>query len=134
MKHLNTIIFVIVAALTLLNCDFENDNSSLTQQEELNELIAHKSYIKSLITNTSCSENSQCGFVGLGHKPCGGHWEYLVYSSNNDTKLLLEQVAIYNLKEEAYNRKWNVVSDCAYVMPPIRVDCINNKCVAVYSN
>lgn len=134
MKNLYISIFIILTVFTINNCDIMEGDISKTQQEELDQLIAHKTYIKSLITNTTCSENSQCGFVGLGSKPCGGHWEYLIYSSNIDIKLLLEQVAIYNHNEDAYNRKWGVASDCMYVVPPIRVDCVNNKCVAVYNN
>lgn len=125
---------LLLALLTLTTCDIVGDDNSKSQQEELDALMAHKDYIKSIITNTTCSENSQCNFIGLGSKPCGGHWEYLIYSSNIDTKLLLDQVAIYNLNEDIYNKKWNIVSDCMYVMPPIRVDCVDNKCVAVYNN
>lgn len=125
------LIFAVLA--TLISCiDFDN-NQNNTQEEELTELRNHKNYILSLVENASCSENSQCEFIALGSKPCGGSWSYIVYSSTMDTKLLLEQVAIYNLKEQQYNQKWNVISDCMFVMPPKRADCINNKCVAVYN-
>jgi hypothetical protein len=125
------LIFAVLA--TLISCiDFDN-NQNNTQEEELTELRNHKNYILSLVENASCSENSQCEFIALGSKPCGGPWSYIVYPSTIDTKLLLEQVVIYNLKEQQYNQKWNVISDCMFVMPPKRADCINNKCVAVYN-
>lgn len=127
--------FILIFAVfsTLISCiDFDN-NQNNTQENELTELRNHKNYILSLVENASCTENSQCEFIALGSKPCGGPWFYIVYPSTIDTKLLLEQVAIYNLKEQQYNQKWNVISDCMFVMPPIKVDCINNKCVAVYN-
>lgn len=127
--------FILIFAVfsTLISCiDFDN-NQNNTQENELTELRNHKNYILSLVENASCTENSQCEFIALGSKPCGGPWSYIVYPSTIDTKLLLEQVAIYNLKEQQYNQKWNVISDCMFVMPPIKVDCINNKCVAVYN-
>lgn len=127
------LILIIAVFSTLLSCiDFDN-NQNNTQEEELTELRNHKNYILSLVENASCVENSQCEFIALGNKPCGGPWSYIVYPSTMDTKLLLEQVAIYNLKEQQYNQKWNAISDCMFVMPPKRVDCINNKCVAVYN-
>lgn len=127
--------FILIFAVfsTLISCiDFDN-NQNNTQENELTELRNHKNYILSLVENASCAENSQCEFIALGSKPCGGPWSYIVYPSTIDTKLLLEQVAIYNLKEQQYNQKWNVISDCMFVMPPIKIDCINNKCVAVYN-
>lgn len=114
-------------------CDV-NDSSNKTQEEELSELVAHHEYILSMVTNASCTPNSTCEYVALGSKPCGGPKSYLAYPSSMDTKLLLEQVAVYNLKEDAYNKKWSIISDCMAVAPPFRVDCINNKCVAVYNN
>ncbi|MDH3381718.1 MAG: hypothetical protein OEL54_03375 [Flavobacteriaceae bacterium] len=127
------LILIIAVFSSLFSCiDFDN-NQNNTQEEELTELRNHKNYILSLVENASCVENSQCEFIALGNKPCGGPWSYIVYPSTMDTKLLLEQVAIYNLKEQQYNQKWNVISDCMFVMPPKRVDCINNKCVAVYN-
>ncbi|MDP2088531.1 MAG: hypothetical protein Q8J84_03935 [Flavobacteriaceae bacterium] len=128
------ILSVFLFQLFLTGCDVLGSNDNKTQQEDLNELIAQKEYILSLVASASCSENSQCEYVALGSKPCGGPWSYLVYPSTMDTKLLLEQVTIYNLKEHQYNQKWSIISDCMAVAPPTRVDCINNKCAAVYNN
>lgn len=131
MKRL-TMLTLLLFHFLLINCEvFDNNN---TQQEDLSELITHKEYILSLAASASCSSNSQCEYVALGSKPCGGPWSYLAYPSTMDTRLLLDQVTIYNLKESQYNEKWGIISDCALVNPPIRVDCVNNKCVAVYNN
>ncbi|MDO9261496.1 MAG: hypothetical protein Q7U08_06115 [Flavobacteriaceae bacterium] len=130
-----TIVFsVILFLLFLTACEVLDINNNKSQEEDLKELIAHKEYILSLVATASCTSNSQCEYVALGSKPCGGPWSYLVYPSSMDTRILLEQVTIYNLKEHQYNQKWGVFSDCMLVAPPTRVDCVNNKCVAVYNN
>lgn len=125
---------IILFHLFITACEVLDSNNNKTKEEDLSELMAHKATILSLVASASCASNSQCEYVGLGSKPCGGPWSYIVYPSTMDTNLLLEQVTIYNLKEQQYNQKWGVISDCSLVMPPIRVDCINNKCVAVYNN
>ncbi len=123
--------FSVLILSFIMSCDDFGSNNNNTQQEDLAELVAHKAYIVSLVATTSCTTNSQCKFVALGSKPCGGPWSYLVYPSSMDTRLLLEQVTIYNLKEDNYNKKWNVVSDCMFVAPPSSVACVNGKCVPV---
>lgn len=131
MKKL-TLLTLFLFQLILTNCEVFDQNK--TKEEELSELIAQKEYILSLVSSATCFSNGQCDYIGFGSKPCGGPWSYLVYPTSMDTRLLFEQVAIYNLKEHQYNQKWNIVSDCMFVLPPVRVDCINNKCVAIYNN
>lgn len=126
------LIFIIL--ITIVSCADLDNNLNNTKEDELSELKNHKNYILSLVATATCSDNSQCNYIALGSKPCGGPWEYLAYPSTMNTGLLFEQVNIYNLKENQFNKKWNIISDCMFVSPPIRVDCINNKCVAVYNN
>lgn len=125
---------IIFFYIFLTACEVLDSNNHKTKEEEFNELIALKESIVSLIASATCTSNSQCEYVAFGSKPCGGPWSYLVYPTTMDTRFLLEQVAIYNLKEHQYNQKWGVFSDCMLVAPPTRVDCVNNKCVAVYNN
>ncbi|MDP3353217.1 MAG: hypothetical protein Q8S44_05710 [Flavobacteriaceae bacterium] len=128
------LILILLINSILFSCEVFDSNNDKTQEKELSELIAHHDYILSLVKSTTCTSNSQCDYIAIGSKACGGPKSYLAYPSSMDTKLLFEQVAIYNLKEQQYNQKWGIVSDCMFVSPPIRVDCINNKCVAVYNN
>lgn len=134
MIRFSRFIFFILTTIAISNCDIIDGNNSKTQQEELRELTAHHDYIISLVANASCTSNSQCEYVAFGSKACGGPKSYLVYPSSIDTRHLIDQVTIYNLKEQQFNQKWGIISDCMFVSPPIRVDCVNNKCVAVYNN
>lgn len=107
----------------------------MTTQEGGKKVIDKlKTEIIVLAESSSCSEEDNCNFVGLGSKPCGGHWEYLLYSSSIDTIELLAKVEEYNNLEIEFNQKWGIISDCSFVIPPDSVTCEDGKCKAVYSN
>ncbi len=112
-----------------------NDNSNLTTQEVEKKVIDKlKTEIIALAGNSGCSEEYTCNFVDLGSKPCGGHWEYLLFSNSVDTTKLLVKVEDYNRLEKEFNQKWDIISDCSFVVPPDSVICEDGKCKALYSN
>jgi len=108
------------------------NNTESGKEEDLAELTALHEDIELIIDSGICSENASCDYIAFGSKACGGPKTYLVYSTSIDTELLKQKVATYNALENAYNKKWGVISDCAYVLPPNKVTCINGKCTAVY--
>ena len=110
-------------------CD---DNDSSTMEEEQTELSALKSEIENFANQSECNANTDCQFIGLGSKPCGGPRGYLVYSTSIDTEKLEQMVADYNQKETDFNDKWGIMSDCTIAPQPTSVNCENNTCVAVY--
>ena len=109
-----------------------SSNSEPTQDDEFLELNNLKSEIEQLVTTGNCTETSDCDYIAFGSKPCGGPWSYLIYSTSIDVELLLQKVEFYNNKEQAYNLKWDVISDCAFVLPPTTVNCENGNCIAIY--
>lgn len=108
------------------------DNAISTQETEREALNTSKIAIENLAATSICNENTSCKFIALGSKPCGGPWSYLVYSTSIDVEKLEKMVETYNKKEAEFNAKWGAFSDCAYAMPPTRVNCENNTCIAVY--
>ncbi|WP_372767215.1 hypothetical protein [Lutibacter sp.] len=107
------------------------NNSESGKEEDLAELTALQEEIELLIDSGICSENASCDYIAFGSKACGGPKTYLVYSTSIDIVLLQQKAATYNALENAYNKKWGVISDCSYVLPPNEVTCINGKCTAV---
>lgn len=107
------------------------DNASCISSEQLaeNKLDSMKEVILTAAVIESCSESSECNFVGLGSKPCGGPWEYLIYSSNADVEMLLGLVENYNATEEQINAEFGRASDCSIALAPDSVFC-ENGCVA----
>lgn len=88
------------------------------QYEEINELAS----------DLTCDHNDQCKYVGLGEKPCGGPWSFLVYSTKStDEEALLELTTELVEDETNYNGRWGVRSNCN---SPIRyaVECTSGAC------
>lgn len=106
-----------------------NDNQD-TEKKALEKLAKE---IKSIANESVCSEEFICDFIGFGSKPCGGNWEYLVYSSSIDVPNFLNKVKKYNELESKFNTKYGIVSDCMIVMPPNKVICEDGKCKAIYN-
>ena len=38
--------------------------------------------IKQLADTSVCSDEYNCFYVGIGSKPCGGFWEYILFRFN----------------------------------------------------
>lgn len=81
------------------------------------------------IAQTACEDVEDCRFIGLGSKPCGGPWRYLVYSaSSTDVERLRDKVTAYNRFEAQMNRRYGYISDCSLAAEPA-VDCVEGHCV-----
>lgn len=92
------------------------DENNITTQERL---IAADTNIKTLISDKSCNEDSQCQSIAYGAKACGGPVEYLIYSTQSvDITVLQPLVNEYNLYAEQYNSETGAMSDCLFVTPP----------------
>ena len=125
MKLLLISVFFMVASCS--------DQDSATGQEKEKEAIDNlRQELVEMAEASICSEQYSCAAVGLGSKPCGGHWEYLVYSTSIDVEQFLEKTRELEALEKAYNEKHQVASDCMAVLPPTGFECEDGKCKAVY--
>lgn len=123
------LIFSILAFLVIY-CD---DSGNLSLQESEKEVIDNlKVEIKALAKKSVCSEEYTCYSVGIGSKPCGGYWEYIIYSNSIDIVPFLTKIESLNELEKTYNEKYSIQSDCFMAMPPSSIDCIDGKCVGVF--
>jgi len=79
-----------------------------------------------------CQWERDCRTIGVGSKPCGGPWEYLVYSASTlDEEVLSGLVGIHADFEDYMNRKYGYVSTCD--VPPVpETRCIDGICTAVF--
>ena len=85
--------------------------------------------ILDLVADPVCEDPADCRFLGLGAKPCGGPWEYLVYSvATVDSVELAERVAEYNTFNAELNSRYGWASDCS-VPPPPTPGCRDGRCV-----
>lgn len=75
-----------------------------------------------LTKDLACTDSAECLSIGIGSKPCGGPWRYLVYSTATvDSEKLKSAVADLNGYEAGYNQQEGLSSDCSLAPPAIRV-------------
>lgn len=124
------VLFSILAFLVIY-CD---DSGEMTLQEAEKEVIDNlKIEIKLLAESSECSEEFSCYYVGIGAKPCGGFWEYIVYSDSIEVVEFLSKIETLNELEKTYNEKYSILSDCFIAMPPSSMECVDGKCTAVFN-
>lgn len=112
---------VLVAIAASIGCsDDEDDRGRLEEMEQ--EILDYAG-------SPVCEEESECRYVGVGAKPCGGPWYYLVYSvSSVDSLKLAKMVSAYNEYNDELNRKHGWNSDCSVPNEPELV-CQDGRCV-----
>ena len=109
------------------------DSGDITMQETEKAVIDDlKVEIKVLAGNSVCSDENTCFYVGIGAKPCGGFWEYIIYSDSIDIVSFLTKIETLNELEKEYNEKYSIQSDCFMAMPPSSVNCEDGKCTGTF--
>ena len=112
---------------------YSDDSGDITLQETQKAVIDNlKVEIKALADGSECSEEFSCYSVGVGAKPCGGFWEYIIYSNSIDIPSFLTKIETLNELEKSYNEKHMIQSDCFIAMPPSSIDCVEGKCVGTF--
>jgi len=119
-----------ILAFLVIHFDYSGD---ITMQEAEKAVIDDlKVEIKIMAETSICSEEFTCYNVGIGSKPCGGFWEYIIYSNSIDMVSFLAKIETLNELEKTYNEKYMIQSDCFIAMPPSGVDCVDGKCVGIF--
>ncbi|BCY27923.1 hypothetical protein KK2020170_07910 [Flavobacterium okayamense] len=126
MKKIITCILLLFL-LQSFQCENEIQNDQITEEM----LINKKEEITNYIEQFSCTTSTSCNAIALGAKPCGGPREYLVFPNNLDLDILEGLVSEYYTMDSTRNVQTNAVSDCAIVMPPSEIDCINGNCIII---
>lgn len=88
--------------------------------------------ILGLSSSYSCLDETEWKWTPIGSKACGGPTGYIAYSTNLDVSLFLSKVAFYTHQQDAYNIKWEIISDCSIPPEPIAIMCENGSTQLVY--
>ncbi len=114
----------------IIGCDKKNSKNK--DEQKLEQLLAK---IKNLAESSVCSDNTnyELRFLAIGAKGCGGPTGYIGYSTSINVNELEEWVNEYTNLQKEYNKKWQIISDCMYQMPPKSVKCENGKPTLVYT-
>jgi hypothetical protein len=83
------------------------------------ELARLSDEIAAAIGEARADSLAQCRAVGVRAKPCGGAWEYRVYSAvdGDPEQVAALAAARYALSDEM-NRRFGIASDCAVTAAP----------------
>lgn len=98
------------------------------------QMRALNTEVQALISDKSCSVDSDCASLPYGAKACGGPARYLVYStatlSAAEQQTLTETATEYSELSRQYNVDNGVISTCDVVVPP-SVGCVSGQCRAL---
>jgi len=123
---------LIFSLLTFLVIYSDGSGDISKQEAEKAVIDKLKIEVKKLADGSVCSDEYKCFYVGIGSKPCGGFWEYIVYSNSIDIVSFLDDIEKLNALEKIYNKKYMIQSDCFMAMPPSSLECIEGKCVGTF--
>lgn len=107
-------------------------NGGLTpaQQTDWNKIEQLEAQAKTLVKVEGCASAGECRTAPVGSRGCGGPRYYIPYcSKSTDSAALFAKLAEVAKAEQAYNKKYEVISTCEFRTPPM-VDLSNGSCVA----
>lgn len=103
-------------------------NMDFNEERDQEELKRMHEEIMAMIGVPHCDMPGECRYIGLGSKPCGGPWKYIIYSiATVDEELLMVKVQNYNDFEDVLNHRYGYCSDCSVPNPP-RLGCVDGVC------
>lgn len=103
--------------------DTSEEQDKATLKELYDEIVEH-------IGTPYCSSEEDCSIIGVGSKPCGGPWMYLIYSASTvDEEYLQALVSEHATFEDYMNFKYGYMSTCDVPVPPI-LECHDGICGA----
>ena len=106
---------------------WNEDTSEEEDQARLDEMFDG---IVAYIGTPYCSGEEDCRYIGVGSKPCGGPWMYLIYSAPTvDIDYLESLVNAHAIFEDYMNMKYGYNSTCDVPTPPV-LECHEGICRA----
>ena len=123
--------FIVIVVCLLFSCS----NDEISQEEDSKKLEKlYSEIVTSSLTNSEpCTNSEEWDFAPIGSKACGGHAGYIVYSKKINTNEFLSKIEKYTDSQNAFNKKWGIISDCSIAIKPTGVQCSNGKPVLSYS-
>ena len=106
------------------------DGDQRTEESDRAKLVEMRGEIDALIGEAAGASIADCRYAGLGAKPCGGPWEYIVYSvSSTDSTALAIRLTEYDAFEAEMNELYGYVSDCSVPAIPV-LAYEDGRCIA----
>lgn len=111
-------ILLIVSAFAISACGQFPVNGSGSQEGDWAAIVRLEDQAKAIAKTSGCSTVSQCRTAPVGNRACGGPRYYIAYcSASTDSVAFFRKLDEVARAEDAYNRKYQVVSTCEFRMP-----------------
>ena len=108
----------------------EEDTTQRTEEGDRTQLAEMRREIDALVGDAAGASIEDCRYAGVGSKPCGGPWEFVIYSaSSTDSTALAERLTAYNAFEAEMNERYGYASDCSVPNMPV-LAYRDGRCVA----
>jgi hypothetical protein len=120
-------VLLLSVVLQSFQCEENSSSTQITPQQ----LEQKRQEIIDYINSFSCTNASNCNYIALGAKPCGGPRGYLAFPNTVNQTTLQNLVDEYYEMDYQYNIQTNAVSDCMVVAPPNNIDCIDGVCTII---
>ncbi|MCR4340299.1 MAG: hypothetical protein NUW01_10490 [Gemmatimonadaceae bacterium] len=89
-----------------------------TQEADWAAILRLEDQAKAIAKVAGCGTVSQCRTAPVGNRACGGPRYYIAYcSATTDSAALFRKLGEVAAAENAYNRKYQIVSTCEFRMP-----------------
>ena len=89
------------------------------QQSDWNAIEALEAQSKAIAKIDGCATSSDCRSAPIGSRACGGPRYYIPWcAKTTDSVALYRKLDEVSAAEQAYNKKYNLVSTCEFRMPP----------------
>ena len=120
---------VLTLALIAYACSDSDPVQSAQTEDGARARLAVMRQEVDVLVGDACGAIEDCRYVGIGAKPCGGPWEYIIYSTAAiDSAVLAERLGHYNAFEADMNRRYGYSSDCSMPNEPV-LGCEVGRCV-----
>lgn len=104
--------------------------SSSNKDSDWAAIVSLEDQAKAIANTSGCASSAQCRSAPVGNRACGGPRYYIAYcAATTDSAALFNKLKQVSAAEDAYNKKYNLVSTCEFRMPP-DVALANGVCTA----
>lgn len=118
------------AALACMQPAAGNPPPANSQEADWATIVALENQAKAVAKTAGCSNESECRSAPVGNRACGGPRYYIAYcAATTDSVALFRKLDEVKAAEDAFNKKYGLVSTCEFRMPPA-VGIVSGACAA----
>jgi hypothetical protein len=94
-------------------------SDTISQHSDWTAIEQLEQQAKAIAKVTGCSSAGECKAAPVGSRGCGGPRYYIPYcAKTTDSAALYSKLEEVAKAEQAYNRKYHIISTCEFRMPP----------------